>query len=175
MNLSFSTKFKDGTSTYFCDKILKGLRKYKYFDRLRYWLFLDILYAFDTRLISITTHHSKIHTIREDKKDRWKAGNDIHFIINPRSKTRFQFAPVLKCKSVQKIEILHYGNLIELIIDESTIFNIRKNHQNNKVYNYDHNVQDLAHNDGFETVQDFFDYFNKDFKGKIIHWTDFKY
>lgn len=28
---------------------------------------------------------------------------------------------------------------------------------------------------GFDSVKDFFRYFNKDFKGKIIHWTDLKY
>jgi len=30
-------------------------------------------------------------------------------------------------------------------------------------------------NDGFESLQDFFNWFNKPFRGKIIHWTDFKY
>jgi hypothetical protein len=39
----------------------------------------------------------------------------------------------------------------------------------------DEQVLELAQNNGFDTVKDFFEYFNKDFKGKIIHWTDFKY
>lgn len=33
----------------------------------------------------------------------------------------------------------------------------------------------LATNDGFETVRDFFKWFNSDFEGKIIHWTEFNY
>ena len=36
-------------------------------------------------------------------------------------------------------------------------------------------LRELAKNDGFESVEDFFAYFNKDFKGKIIHWTDLQY
>ena len=33
----------------------------------------------------------------------------------------------------------------------------------------------LAINDGFESLKHFFEYFNEDFEGKIIHWTDLKY
>ena len=47
----------------------------------------------------------KKHTIRKDEKDRWKVGNDIHFVINNRTKNRFQFAPITKVKSIQIIKI----------------------------------------------------------------------
>lgn len=33
----------------------------------------------------------------------------------------------------------------------------------------------LAKNDGFDSVEDFFNWFNKDYKGKIIHWTELRY
>lgn len=33
----------------------------------------------------------------------------------------------------------------------------------------------IAGNDGFNSIDDFFAYFNKDFSGKIIHWTDLRY
>lgn len=33
----------------------------------------------------------------------------------------------------------------------------------------------LAHNDGFDLLYQFIEWFNKDFEGKIIHWTNFKY
>lgn len=36
-------------------------------------------------------------------------------------------------------------------------------------------IEELAMNDGFESVDQFFAWFNKDWKGKIIHWTDLKY
>src|SRR5690606_19550835 len=45
----------------------------------------------------------KIHTIRRDENGRWKPGMGIHFVINSRTKDRFQFAPVVKCKSFQTI------------------------------------------------------------------------
>jgi hypothetical protein len=35
--------------------------------------------------------------------------------------------------------------------------------------------EQLAINDGFETVEHFFRWFNEDFSGKIIHWTDLRY
>src|SRR5690606_17748020 len=49
----------------------------------------------------------KVHTIREDPSNRWRAGMNIHFVINNRTKNRFQFAPVVKCVSVQEIEITY--------------------------------------------------------------------
>ena len=33
----------------------------------------------------------------------------------------------------------------------------------------------LSQNDGFDSVQDFLDYFSENFYGKIIHWTDLIY
>lgn len=33
----------------------------------------------------------------------------------------------------------------------------------------------LALNDGFESVKQFFQWFNEPFVGKLIHWTDSKY
>jgi hypothetical protein len=33
----------------------------------------------------------------------------------------------------------------------------------------------LSKNEGFNLVDDFFRFFNKDFEGKIIHWTNYKY
>ena len=40
--------------------------------------------------------------------------------------------------------------------------------------NYDE-IKILSLNDGFDSVQQFFKWFNKDFEGKIIHWTKLKY
>ena len=36
-------------------------------------------------------------------------------------------------------------------------------------------VENIARNDGFDSINEFFDFFDKDFSGKIIHWTDKKY
>lgn len=104
---------------------------------------------------------TKIHTLREDKKDRWKAGKTIHFATGVRTKA-FNCFRKGKCVSTQKITITYR-------VGHSALVNI----------DYRYLTQDevniLAKNDGFDSVEDFFTWFDKDFVGKIIHWTDFKY
>jgi len=39
----------------------------------------------------------------------------------------------------------------------------------------DTNWKILSANDGFDSVEQFFQWFDKDFKGKLIHWTDYEY
>lgn len=115
----------------------------------------------------------KIHTIRQDPHNRWRAGMDIHFVINNRQKNRFQFAPVLKCKSVQSIEIKRFQTgLKDSFMDEYGAFcsvAVGGNYLNKA------EIETLAVNDGFESAKDFFRYFNSHFVGNIIHWTDLRY
>lgn len=108
---------------------------------------------------------TKIHTIREDKPNRWKAGNKIHFATGVRTKKYNQFK-LGKCVSVQQIEITRpiwseYLNDAVVKIDGKTLTQEQQ--------------QQLAYNDGFSNLLSFWLWFNEDFKGKIIHWTDFKY
>ena len=115
----------------------------------------------------------KIHTIREDKSGRWKPGTKINFVINNRSKDRYQFAPVIPCVSVQPIKMTRFSDLIEVVIGDS----LWKAQINSKgvPYSWDIQLQILAQNDGFDSVEDFFAWFNKDYSGKIIHWTKYTY
>jgi len=117
---------------------------------------------------------SKLHTIRRDSNSRWRSGMDIHMVINNRTKNRFQFAPVMECKSVQTIEILHaLGHALVKIDGE--FFGEIYHYGFDDIHEYTNDLEVLAINDGFPSVEAFFQYFNKDFKGKIIHWTDLKY
>jgi hypothetical protein len=170
MILGFSTQLK-GKPTYFVDKILIGIDKHlgvfhtenfrKYYKK-----------KFDSKPpINI---NSKIHTIREDPKDRWKKGNKIDFFINVRKKDMFRFAPVLVVVSTQKFEIKYHTNTFLVYIDEKLFFFGNRDFTINEFENYEGMLK-LAHNDGFETIQDFCTYFNEDFTGKIIHWTDLRY
>lgn len=120
----------------------------------------------------VGTHLPKLHTIRVDSKDRWKVGAKIHPVINNRTKNRLQFAPEFEVQGIQKIKIEYdpknpvYPNVNVMI---STPGNggykiLGKN-----------SIDKLAANDGFESVEQFFSWFNKDFLGKIIHWTELKY
>jgi len=107
----------------------------------------------------------KIHTIRNDKGQRWKVKIKIHFYINVRAKNMFQFAPIIPCVSTQKIEIKYKDDdgfpwaEPKVFIDDIWFTSLEA----------------LAQNDGFDSLADFFRWFNKDYQGKIIHFTNYKY
>lgn len=110
----------------------------------------------------------KHHTIREDKTDRWHRGCKIHFTVCNRSKRQFQFAPVVRVVSTQRI-FMTYSHILEITIGSK--------------YQYIPDKEKLAINDGFESLEAFENYFipliekseNQFFSGKIIHWTDLRY
>jgi predicted patatin/cPLA2 family phospholipase len=114
---------------------------------------------------------TKIHTIREDKFDRWprflknKRMPKIHMATGVRTKKYNCFAKKF-VQSIQKIEI-HW-----IVADERMkVPNIYVNGKNLNSLE----IFAIAVNDGFESTEQFFKWFNKDFTGKIIHWTDFRY
>lgn len=102
----------------------------------------------------------KIHTIRADTKNRWRKGRNIHFAMNCRQPTYFQFAPVIPCVSTQQILITKESGTFEVFIDELPC----------KL----EDIIELSYNDGFDSVKEMFDYFGQyeRFEGKIIHWTN---
>lgn len=111
MVLSFSQKFKDGSPNYFVDKIWTSLiSENNEISISDYEDFTDKYYKkfnYDFKGYKNLFIEPKIHTIRKDEKNRWKAGNKIHFVINNRTTKRFQFAPVVKCTGIQEI-FIHY-------------------------------------------------------------------
>lgn len=176
MTLSF-TQTINGKPNYFIDKIWLGLywnNKFRLDEyRSYYWLHNDLFNKkWDSKVWAENPFNPKRHTIREDKNNRWGAGCDIHFVINNRTPNRFQFAPVIRCVSVQTITIEYFkvegGDyfLPRVWVSGELFFN--------EVIGFA-KMKQLAINDGFDSVEDFFAYFNKDFTGKIIHWTDLKY
>lgn len=173
MTLSFKTKI-DGKPNFFIEKIWSGLRENHLVSNSEGIFYSDLGRKFD----NYSSENPKIHTIREDKKDRWKIGNDIHFVINNRTKDRFQFAPILKCKNIQYISIsyvddypiIHIGDTMESAMP----FYWENPNDDEDGYGVDQ-MKQLVQNDGFDSIEDFFKWFNCDFAGKIIHWTDFSY
>ncbi|MBS9773832.1 MAG: hypothetical protein KGV59_01565 [Tenacibaculum sp.] len=127
----------------------------------------------------INTYQPKLHTIRKDTKNKWKVGNDIEFKLDISNEFHphapyIQFAPIIKVKSIQKIKIS------EMIMTETKYSYVTKNKRIFKIEIDNHKltkkqIEKLAINDGFDSVDDFFEWFNEDFTGKIIHWTDLKY
>lgn len=172
MKVEFTTHWPDkmgdiaGQETHFVEKIWQSFPDdftHEYFTE---WIDHDI-YPFSDNAIEMCP---KSHTIRPG--NRWKAGDKIHFQVwtgKPYRSKVFQFAPVIEVKSVQDIKIKHTK------YDGKTIF------INNEVWwsNWEvidrNDMQRLAQNDGFDSVEHFFRWFDSDFAGQIIHWTDLKY
>lgn len=150
MILGFKTKV-DGKLTLFMQKILACV--------------MDVYAA---------EYIPKKHTIRAGK--RWNAGMKLHLATGVRTKEYFQFNENIKglevCKCVQSIEIKHYGNDLYILIDDQpyAIFKGEYTSDRSKM-----RLNTLAQNDGFDCFADFKNWFNSDFEGQIIHWTDLKY
>lgn len=173
MNLGFTTKIGDEPN-YFIWKIWIGFDHLDTVNHSVEFVRYNIRHlqklrtSFDFRYEPVK---AKIHTIREDKNNRWKVGRLIHFVINNRTKNRFQFAPVIPVTCIQQI-------IIDYSISDSKypwICIDGKYHTPANNFEYFVQLDTLAKNDGFYTLEDFLKYFDKDFEGKIIHWTNFKY
>ena len=168
MILPFSNQL-NGKPTYFVERIWEGLLRNYFQDDKEYIEFMNAhKKRFGIDWDWFPDEHNrltnpKIHTIREDKKERWQIGTKIDFFINVRQKNMFRFAPVLPVLSTQKVEIIHTKKLNGIIVN---IDGRRLSPSE---------LQDFALNDGFDTLNEFIAYFNKDFTGKLIHWTAKRY
>lgn len=103
----------------------------------------------------------KIHTIREDFAGRWKPGRSIQFGIQVRTAGYYQFKSG-KCVSVQSIFLNPILGTVQ--IDGRPL--------------EDSEIKILAHNDGFNSVEEFWNWFNFDDGARefrLVHWTNFKY
>ena len=160
MILPFSTQI-NGKPTYFVEKIQSGLAQMGLFKDCNKADFDHKEFCIDVYLFC----DSKLHTIRDDKNNRWKPGVMIDYFINCRQPNMFRFAPRIPVVSVQEIAIVwfdFFGKIKPLVyVDKKPLTVI--------------DVEALAQNDGFDTLEEFFEYFNEDYKGKIIHWTDLRY
>ena len=106
---------------------------------------------------------TKIHSIRIDANNRWKAGRVIQFATGVRTKSYEQFKTDT-CISIQQIEIIRTSDYLN-----ETIVKI-----DDRILN-ENEVQQIAYNDGFLNLVEFWLWFSDGFKGKIIHWTNLKY
>lgn len=140
------------------------------------------LKGWETEFVEKIKAGRKIHTIREDSKDRWKVGNKIHFCTGGYTPGRIFHEAT--CTNVIPFEIIwnHYETHSTFAI------NVGNNHWIGRIrgegYSFEkwlkgeyfelshsYPVKDLAANDGFDSVSDFLRYFNKNLSGKVIHWT----
>ncbi len=141
--------------------LMEDAQVIRFDDYLMFWI--EHIKKFDVKWDRPNTGSWKLkrHTIRAGK--RWRPGMMIDFWINMRTKDQFRFAPRVPVVSVQDIEIKH---------------GFAKSHRQVIVNTWimpNDEVEELAINDGFPDLESFFKWFDSDFEGQIIHWSDLKY
>jgi hypothetical protein len=176
--LGFRTEWPEhmgGGYTQFVDKIWSGLIKNEMFSYdvwTKYSVAAERIFGhkFIENNFPLILNTPKLHTIRPDNKGLWKPGRKIHPVIFNRTINRFQFAPVLECKAVQKIQIIQ----CEVLTENKTYKRVGEIFIDNQIIE-PCMYKTIAINDGFDGTKHFFQWFNEDFEGKIIHWTTLKY
>lgn len=133
-----------------------------------------MILGFNEQFLEAIITGKKVHTIREDKHNRWAAGIEIQFATGVRTKHYNQFRAGL-CTGVQDIEIKYTDmrGAVVIYIDGKH-FGTWHRFMPEKSVNPEKILQ-LAVNDGFEDVKEFLNWFQRDFKGVVVHWTDLKY
>ena len=184
MLLGFMQKFpwkgedKQPVPTNFREKILAGAG---------YLMSSQILSDEIKNKLGVITHPDsiytpKIHTFREDPYNRWKLGMSIQMVYRgPKYSILDHFnkgIPELeRCVSVQKIKIEWFSYHMKPL----EIMSIKGGTSRVPVVKIDDRelsgmeLEKLAANDGFDSVEDFFRWFKRDWSGKCLHWTDFRY
>lgn len=120
-----------------------------------------MILSFKPEMVKPILKGTKIHSIRRDYKQRWKAGMKIHFATGVRTKKYNQFKFGI-CYSVQKITMNLKFGFSNIFVDGKRLDPFALNH--------------LGINDGFKNWDGFIKFFGLGkFKGIIIHWTDFRY
>jgi len=116
---------------------------------------------------------TKVHTIRDDKHNRWKVGNKIHFWLgsprNTSGKTKpyqFGLGEVSRVEEIQMdFAILEDWSTDAVYIGDDIILKS------------DDELNALAENDGFddwEQMKLWFDNPDRRYSGKIIFWKNFE-
>ena len=118
----------------------------------------------------------KLHTIRRGQK--YQAGDIVKPISVSPDGEEFQFAPEMKIASVQDIEIRGYSDRDSksfwVRIDSKPFGRIGFSKHTDRVWTNEEIIE-ITSNDGFDAFSQFFKYFNKDFQGQILHFTDLRY
>lgn len=112
----------------------------------------------------------KVHTIREDKKDRWREGMTMHMYTGGRFSKEYHEFYKKECICVQPVIMTYYVGRLEVSIGDTYLFEWPERNE-------------MAISDGFENWEEFEKWWipivdaspKKVFQGKVIHWTDLKY
>ncbi len=167
MTLGFSQEFPWGEPTNFLGKIWCGLGKNGLVTKsdldsaiLQSFVQSDIASQFPK---DFDQYHPKIHTLRFDPHNRWHVDSKVQMVYGNRTKNRIQFAPTIPCTDVSIVKIVHAAKWgPPCVFIEDSMLTAEE-------------VELLALNDGFDSVDDFYRYFSIGCKLKLIQWTNFRY
>lgn len=114
----------------------------------------------------------KLHTLRQDPHNRWRAGMPIQLATGVRTKKYRCFKEDV-CTGTQLIRITPKYLMVEIFgttditacLGGLILWHGLSNEE----------IDTLARNDGFDSTEDFWRWFNKPFEGKLIHWTQKRY
>lgn len=122
-----------------------------------------MILGFKPQFYRVVTSGIKIHTLRADVNKRWKVGNKVHFAGNLRTKDYFQFGFGI-AKQVHEVSIIHQAS-IKGVSRRPLIFlgDRRLTLEEQKAF---------AFRDGFDTLEQFFEWFNKTQGLRLICWVD---
>ena len=127
-----------------------------------------MILGFKKQFVEPILQGTKIHSIRSDEKGRWKPGLNMQMATGTRTKYYNCFKET-KCISTQQIYMSYDWTLhISIGSGGAELYHLEK--------------EKLAINDGFASYKEFKDWWipimtktNKEYRGKIIHWTPFRY
>ena len=126
-----------------------------------------MIIGFKPQFVQPILEGTKIHTVREDKRNRWERNLVMHMATGVRTNKYKEFAQKI-CTGVQLVEIWPQSkSILVQIIEKNGFYRTRQLSTKE--------VEQFIKNDGFEYSYQFWEWFNEPFKGKIIHWTSFKY
>lgn len=120
---------------------------------------------------------TKIHTIREDSKDRWQPGMQIHMATGVRTKRYECFCDAHKVVSVRRVRMyISNRGCVMVFVNSADLAGAWEQLDRDT-------ISKLAIQDGFGSLDDFELWFyplvkhsvDEKFEGKIIHWTDYRY
>ncbi len=108
-----------------------------------------------------------IHSIRTDKKERWKKGQILH-LHNENGERK---STVNVC-SVQKFEV-RYVRVLESAKSQNTMKVAYIFIDGRKLEREE--IEELAMNEGYKNIIHFSANYMHEMKGKLVHWTKKKY
>lgn len=104
----------------------------------------------------------KIHSMRMDPKKRWRVGMKIQLAYYE-AKMKYRLIKEVEVVSIQEVVIKWYDAQCAPVIEiDGRMLWLSE-------------IIALSLNDGFDSVQDFYKYFNMSGVFRLIHWTEFSY